>query len=97
MFHILPPRTPSDLSPQSSHRKMANNTFSREFAVDCHGDVKINVLYTNMAASVDEWIVKVESIFAAAPEKVFFVGSELHFLFLQELNFNFSLYFFYPM
>ena len=59
---------------------MANNTFSLESTVDCHGDVKINVMYTNMAASVDEWIVKVESIFAAAPEKVFLFDLKYNFL-----------------
>ena len=50
--------------------------------------MEINVLYTNMAASVDEWIIKVESIFAAAPEMVFFFYLKyIIFLIRSELPF----------
>ena len=50
--------------------------FSKQTKVKCHEPTEINVVYTNMASSVDAWIDKVEVMLAAAKIKVVGVDSE---------------------
>jgi hypothetical protein len=49
---------------------MANSPFSQQSTVHCHGSTTINVLYTNMATSVQPWIKKAEDLLSGHEKKI---------------------------
>ncbi|CAM0911400.1 unnamed protein product [Alopecurus aequalis] len=56
---------------------MANEPFTVEYHVPAHGDIILNCVYTNSAASVHEWIDKVEVVLAEAKSKI--IGTDVEF------------------
>ena len=56
---------------------MAINPFTVPFDVPAHEGVSITAVYTNLSASADAWIDRVEPSLAASKEKV--VGTDLEF------------------
>ena len=51
--------------------------FTTEYTVPTHGDVIIRAVYTNVFASADAWIDRIERTLAASKEKV--VGADVEF------------------
>jgi hypothetical protein len=56
--------------------------FSEESTIPVHGSTTMNVLYTNMASSVAEWISKVEAILDLSKQKI--VGLDIEYTKLND-------------
>ena len=50
--------------------KMPVEPFSEEYNIPCHGSTVMKVLYTNMASSVESWLVKAEGVLDASARKI---------------------------
>jgi hypothetical protein len=57
--------------------------FFEESTIPVHGTTMMNVLYTNMASSVAEWISKVEAILDLSKQKI--VGLDIKYTKLHDL------------
>ena len=51
--------------------------FSEEYNIPCHGSTVMKVLYTNMASSVESWLVKAEGVLDASARKI--VGLDVEY------------------
>ncbi|XP_071683630.1 uncharacterized protein [Lolium perenne] len=61
---------------------MANAPFSHEYTFPCHGTTTLKVLYTNSAASVEEWITNAEGSLDSSARKI--VGLDVEYDKLSE-------------